>query len=97
MKRVVHFTLGFLPFWALGFLLSGCQSSGDLREDVQTLVTDPVSANHQQRLDDLESAYLSKKISYTEYQEKKKAEDERFSKDVTQHGSVIHENDRPAQ
>ncbi len=74
---------------ALG--LAGCQTTGDLKEDLKAVVTDPLSENHQKRLDELESSYLRGKTTYTEYQRMKKEELENYSKEVQKRDQLIHE------
>ena len=51
-------------------------------EDMGSLMKDPHYAQHQQALDDLEHAYLKKEISYTEYQQKKKELEDKYTAEV---------------
>ena len=71
--------------------LTGCETTGDLKEGFKTMMTDPLSEDHQKRLDELESSYLKGKTTYTEYQRKKKEEMEKYSKEVQERDQLIHE------
>ena len=62
MKKMI----GFL----LVLFLAGCADLGV--DKMESFMRDPHYAQHQQALDELEHQYLQKKISYPEYQDKKK-------------------------
>ena len=59
--------------------LTGCSFGV---ENMESLVRDTHYAQHQQSLDDLEHAYLKKEISYTEYQQKKKELEDKYTAEV---------------
>ncbi len=75
-------------YWVivLGFLV-GCSSY-----QVENLVKDPHYAHHRQATEELEHAYLRKEISFPEYQNKRKELENRYSQEVQQRESKIHEN-----
>jgi hypothetical protein len=58
-------------------------------EDPKTILEDPVSVNHQQAMDDLESSYLQKKITYAEYLEKKKQLEDDYQKQAQGRQDII--------
>ena len=68
--------------------LSGCSFGV---QDMESLVKDPHYAQHQQAIDDLEHAYLKKQISYSEYQQKKKELEDKYTAEVKIREEKIHE------
>ena len=71
---------------ALLICVVGCQYSGPglkgYLDDPSTILEDPLSVQHQDQLDDLESSYLKKEISYAEYIEQKQRLENDFVRDV---------------
>ena len=72
----------------LVLFLSGCSFGV---QDMESLVKDPHYAQHQQAIDDLEHAYLKKQISYSEYQQKKKELEDKYTAEVKIREEKIHE------
>ena len=82
--------------WLILFMaLAGCTYEGkplsSYFEDPGSLIIDPHFEEYQKSLDDLESEYLQKKITYAEYTEKKKELDEKYTKEVKERNEAIHE------
>ncbi len=73
-----------------GVLLAGCVSSENLKEDFKTMMTDPKSDEHQKTLEALERSYLKSEITYAEYQDKKKQEEESYSKQMQHRDEILH-------
>lgn len=68
------------------YLFAGCSYGTEkikqYVDDPKSLLEDPLSVSHQQAMDDLESSYLRKKITYAEYLEKKKELEEDYTREV---------------
>ncbi|MCK5214548.1 MAG: hypothetical protein KAR05_04275 [Candidatus Omnitrophica bacterium] len=79
MKRCVLFIL--LVLFAVG-----CSNGGSrikmYMDDPKTILEDPMSVNHQDALDNLESRYLRKEITYAEYLKKKRQLEEDYAKEA---------------
>jgi len=64
----------------------GCNYNGPglkgYLDDPSTILEDPLSIDHQQQVDDLESRYLTKEITYAEYVEQKQRLEDDFVRDV---------------
>ena len=74
---------------ALMLFLVGCTEAQVDKMD--SLMRDPHFSQHQQALDDLEHQYLQKKISYSEYQTRKKELEDNYDKEVKIREEKIHE------
>ena len=76
----------FMGIIALLIFTIGCQYSGPglkgYLDDPSTILEDPLSVQHQDQLDDLESSYLKKEITYAEYVEQKQLLEDDFVRDV---------------
>ncbi len=75
---------------------AGCRSTGDIKQDIKNIVTDPGSVSHQEKLDDLERQYLRGKLTYAEFQEAKKKEEEHYNKEVQEREKIIKGDDATA-
>ena len=77
----------------LALFLAGCSAVQEKIEtysdEPENLVKDPHFADYKTRLDELESSYLKKKISYAEYLERKKEIDEQYNKEVKERTEKI--------
>ncbi len=71
--------------WVL-VLLSGCAYGA---QQVKTMVTDPSSKTHQESLDELESRYLKGDISYSQYQDMKQEELNRYDSEVQKREATL--------
>ena len=81
-------------FYCLVVLCAGCAHSWETYvEDPKTLLEDPLTVNHQAALDDLESRYLHKEMTYAEYLDRKKRLEEDYAEKVQVRTDKI-ENDR---
>ncbi len=58
-------------------------------DDPKTLLEDPVSVEHQKAIDELESAYLNKEMTYSEYLTKKSALEDGYSQKVQKRKEII--------
>ncbi len=68
----------------------GCSHTmGSYIDDPKTLLEDPVSVEHQKALDELESAYLNKEMTYSEYLTKKNALEDGYSQKVQKRKEII--------
>jgi len=74
-------------------ILAGCSYSDtsfqDVVDDPALLLKDPHFANHQEQLDELESSYLRKEISYAQYLEEKKRLNNTYDREVKHRRDVI--------
>ena len=74
----------------LALALVGCADKIEgYLENPQTIVQDPHFGEYQQKLDDLEKKYLSRKITYAEYLEQKKGIDKIYTKEVQHREDII--------
>lgn len=69
-------------FLCLIFLTGCAEKIESIIDDPGTLLKDPGFAGYQQRLDELESRYLRKEMTYAEYLEKKKAIEDNYEQEV---------------
>jgi phage shock protein A len=82
-------------FFAVIFILvvGGCSYGSEkikgYMEDPKTILEDPLSVGHQQAMDDLESTYLQKKITYAEYLQKKKQLEDDYQKQAQGRQDII--------
>ena len=58
-------------------------------DDPATFLKDPHYAEYQEKMDSLESEYLSKKITYAEYVERKGKLEETYNKEVKERNDII--------
>ena len=74
-------------------LLSSCTYKGQnletYIEEPETIIKDPHYASYQEQSDSLEKEYLSKKITYADYLDKKKILDEKYTKEVQNRDAII--------
>jgi hypothetical protein len=61
------------------FFVVGCSYGADR---ISSLVKDPDFAAYQEKMDNVESRYLHKEITYAQYLEQKKHLDDQYSKGV---------------
>jgi hypothetical protein len=80
-------------FLVLGLVLVGCAYKGQTFEsyidEPENILRDPHYASYQDQADMLEKDYLSKKISYAEYMEKKSELENKYSKEVKERESIV--------
>ena len=83
----------------LSFILTGCaEKIRGYLDDPGTLLQDPYFMEYQQGLDNLESQYLRKEITYAEYLERKNRIDEKYAKDVLERQNVVEDtNNKPGE
>lgn len=67
------------------FLMAGCTSQ------ISDWVKDPHFAKHQEAMDELERSYLDKKISYSEYSQRKKELEYSYTREVKEREKKIQE------
>jgi hypothetical protein len=76
------------------FVLFGCaenqQRFRSYVDDPGTFLKDPHYAEYQENLNDLESSYLSKEISYSEYLKQKSQLDNDYERDVQRRTKTIY-------
>ena len=89
MKKIMVFC--FIAF------IVGCTYEGTkigcYVKDPSTLLEDPLSVNHQQALDDLESSYLNKEITYAEYVKQKQQIEDDYQEKVQTRTKIIENAD----
>jgi len=75
--------------------LVGCAYEGEkvrtYFDEPQLFIRDPHFRNYKQAIDDLESQYLKKDISYAEYVEQKEKLDTKYSREVQERNQKIEE------
>ena len=75
------------------FALLGCSAEQKRMEtymdDPSTILKDPHYTEYQEKMDSLESEYLSKKITYAEYLERKQKLEETYNKEVKDRNDII--------
>ena len=85
MKKII---IGMLVLF-----LAGCSTVQDKIEtytdEPENFVKDPHFGGYKTSLDDLESRYLKKEITYADYLEKKKELDEQYNKEVQERTEKI--------
>lgn len=90
MKRIL--ILCFL------IVLVGCTYEGKkistYVDSPRTLLEDPLSVDHQQALDNLESDYLQKKITYAEYLKEKQQLEDDYTREVQSRRDIIENVDQ---
>ncbi len=59
--------------------------------DMENIMKDPHFAQYQESMDALESQYLHKKISYSEYQTQRKELEDKYDREVKQREDKIHQ------
>ena len=69
-------------------LFCGCSYS---TEKIKTLMADPDYTRHQEELGNLEKSYLDKKMTYSEYLEKKKQLEDHYTKEMQAREEKIHQ------
>ena len=73
-------TIIILSFCAL---LMGCSYGiEDYINDPRTILSDPLTVDHRQAVNDLERSYLRKEMTYAEYLHEKKEIEEDYARDV---------------
>ena len=82
MKKI----FGLLSILAI---LAGCSSYN--ADNLSDFLKDPHFAKHQEALDELEHEYLQKKITYAEYQTRKKDLENNYDREVKIREGKIHE------
>jgi len=70
-------------------VLFGCSYGQDYLKNPSSFIRDPHFTDYKSNRDDLESAYLSKEITYAEYIEQKNKIDEQYSKEVQERNSKV--------
>ena len=74
----------------LAAMLTGCSYGAEhLKTFVEDPLRDPHYAENQQKLADLESEYLAKKMTYAEYIEKKQELENQYEKEVKERNQKI--------
>lgn len=78
-------------------LLTGCtyageRTLGDYLQEPATLVRDPHFSNYKEKRDAVESQYLKKEISYSQYLEQTKELDDQYAREVQQRENIITES-----
>ena len=85
MKKII--------FVIFAFALLGCSAEQQRMEsymdDPSTILKDPHYTEYQEKMDSLESEYLSKKITYAEYLERKQKLEETYNKEVKDRNDII--------
>lgn len=89
MKRIMVFC--FIAF-IVGCTYEGTKISSYIKNP-STLLKDPLSVNYQQALDDLESSYLQKKITYAEYVKQKQQIEDDYQEKVQARTKIIENTD----
>ena len=78
--------------WVVGlFFIIGCTAS----EPVQNIIRDKEFASYSETLDQLESDYLQKKISYADYLEKKKNVENNYQQQIDSRRELIRNQNDP--
>ena len=85
MKKIVIFMIVLF--------LGGCSATQErltnYLDQPETILQDPHFADYKTKLDELESQYLHKKITYASYLEQKKELDDTYAKEVKERGDKI--------
>jgi hypothetical protein len=75
---------------AVAFILVGCSYTvDDIVEHPGTILKDPHYGEYKRKSDALEKQYLDKKISYADYQKKKRELDETYDKEVRERNAIM--------
>lgn len=82
----------FLVSVLIGCTYAGERTLGDYLQEPTTLVQDPHFGNYKEKRDAIESLYLKKEISYSEYLEQTKELDDQYSREVQQRENIISES-----
>jgi len=70
-------------------MILGCTYGQDYLDDPQSFIRDPHFADYKDHLNDLESSYLNKEISYAQYIEQKQRLDYKYEREVKERNSKI--------
>lgn len=75
------------------FVATGCsyegQSIGSYFEHPTSIIKDPHYSKYQDEKDDLESAYLSKELSYADYVKETEELEDKYSQEVQERTEII--------
>lgn len=75
-----------------GLALCVCSCADKIQrymDDPKTLLEDPVSVGHQKALDDLETRFLHKEITYAQYLEQKQTLEDDYTRKVEKRQNII--------
>ena len=78
-----------LTLFLVMFVLGCAQRLETYVDDPKTIFQDPLTVNHQDALDKLESRYLHKEVTYAEYLDRKKQMEEDYAGKVQMRKEII--------